>query len=245
VNRTAASRTDRHDRGRPFPSQPVRGGARRGPGCLALLLRGAFLLLLLYLFLRFAGPPLLQAYAGWLVVQDPVRPSDAAVALSGGEGERLLAAIELYKRREARALLIVGPDVPLLKVYTREDSLTQAEAKRRIAVRRGIPPDSVFVALGPSSTYEEAERSLQEARDRGWRTLLIVTDPFHTRRARATFRHVFRGSGVHLAVYHLPEGRSSQSRIRWWRRESDLMAVFTETVKMVFYAVHHHVNPWG
>jgi uncharacterized SAM-binding protein YcdF (DUF218 family) len=226
--------------------RPPRVNRRRGAGgCGRFLLRGLLILGGLYFVLRLAGPWALESYARWLVVDDPARRSDAVVALSGGDGERLHAAIQLYKRGLAGALLIVGPDVPFLKVYSGEDSLTQGEAKRRIAVRRGIPADSVVLALGSTSTIEEARQSLAEARARKWRSMLIVTDPFHTRRARATFHKVFDGSGITLTMYHLPESRSAQRIPRWWTRESDSMAVFTESVKLVFYAVNYRVWPWG
>jgi uncharacterized SAM-binding protein YcdF (DUF218 family) len=211
------------------------------PSCLSRLAGLAVLVLLVWLL----GPPVLTAYARWLIVQDPVTRSDAAVALSGGEGERLHASIELYKHGKAGCLLLVGPAIPLLKVYSGEDSLTQGEAKRRIAIRKGVPADSAIVSLGATSTWEESQTTLMEARARGWQSITIVTDPFHTRRARATFRKTFHGQPVRISVYHLPLEQSSYDPRRWWTRERDLMAVMTETVKMVFYAYHHHVYSWS
>ena len=88
-------------------------------------------------------------------------------------------------------------------------------------------------------------RSLEEARLQRWKSIIVVTDPFHTRRSRSTFRTVFRGSGIGVRMFHLPEGRSSQSVRRWWRREYDVMAVTTESIKLVFYAYRHGVWPWA
>lgn len=156
-----------------------------------------------------------------------------------------MAAIQLYRQRQVAAVLLVGPDQPLLKVYTGEDSLTQAEAKRRIALRRGVPADSVFLAVGAYSTWDEANLTLAEARTHGWKSILIVTDPYHTRRARATFRKVFRGEPIRILAYHLPAGRTQYRPEQWWRRELDAMAVVTETIKTVFYAYRYRVWPWG
>lgn len=202
-------------------------------------------LIVLAVLAWFLAPPVLTAYARWLIVQDPVERADAVVALSGGEGERLHASIGLYKRGKAGCLLLVGPAIPLLKVYSGEDSLTQGEAKRRIAIRKGVPPDSAIVSLGATSTWEEAQTTLMEARARGWRSITLVTDPFHTRRSRATFHKTFQGQSVRIGVYHLPVERSTYDPQKWWTRERDLMAVLTETVKMIFYAYHHHVYPWS
>jgi uncharacterized SAM-binding protein YcdF (DUF218 family) len=198
------------------------------PGCLSGCLSRLAGFVVLALLVWFLAPPVATAYARWFIVQDPVERADAVVALSGGDGERLHAAINLYKQGKAGCLLLVGPDAPLLKVYSGEDSLTQGEAKRRIAVRRGVPSDLALVSLGATSTWEEAQTTLREARARGWRSLIIVTDPFHTRRARATFRKAFHGQPVWIAVYHLPPGRSQFSPEKWWTREFDLMAVMTD-----------------
>jgi uncharacterized SAM-binding protein YcdF (DUF218 family) len=216
---------------------------RRGcvPGCIVGILRLVAIGLILWL----VGPPILDAYARWFIVEDPVARADAVVALSGGDGERLHASIDLYNDGKAGCLLLVGPDVPLLKVYTGEDSLTQGEAKRRIAVRHGVPESLAIVSLGATSTWEEAQTTLAEARARGWTSITLVTDPFHTRRARATFRKTFHGQPVRIAVYHLPVDQSQYNPKRWWTRERDLMAVTTETIKMVFYAYHHRVYPWS
>lgn len=75
--------------------------------------------------------------------------------------------------------------------------------------------------------------------------MIVVTDPFHTRRSRATFHRVLRGSGVHVRIWHLPLTESMQSPHHWWRDEDDTMAIFTETVKLGFYWTQHGVRPWG
>jgi len=72
-----------------------------------------------------------------------------------------------------------------------------------------------------------------------------VAPPIVPARSRAARRRLFHGSEIALVMYHLPESRSAQKIPRWWTRESDSMAVFTETVKMIFYAANHRVWPWG
>lgn len=221
--------------------------AGRGHGCLV---RFAATMIVLIVAAFLVRAPVLEGYARWLIVEDPLpgrdgRPAaDAVVALAGGDGERLHAAVNLYRERAARALLITGPDAPLLRVYTGEDSLTQGEAKRRIAVKRGVPAEVAFVSLGATSTWEEAIDVRRQAEAHRWTSLVIVTDPFHTRRTRATLRQVFAGSDIAFAVYHLPLDRSAQEVTRWWTRESDVMSIFTETVKLAFYWRHHGVKPW-
>lgn len=200
-------------------------------------------LAVLAVLLAVLAPSLLTAYARWLMVSDPPRKADVAIVLAGGEGERLLAAMRIYREGRAGALLIVGPDTPLLPVYTGEDSLTQGEVKRRIAIRKGIPAENVWLSLGATSTYEEALDARAELGRRGARSAIVVTSPIHSRRSRTTFRKVFEGSEITISLETLPRDISTEKPERWWTRERELMAVFTETVKGVFYWRKYGVPP--
>lgn len=199
--------------------------------------------------LLFAGaialPTLLESYAKWLIVEDPREPADAVVALAGAEGERLAAAIRLCRDDPGARLVIVGPDTPLLEVYTGEDSLSQGEAKRRIAIRKGIPNERVVLALGATSTYEEAQTIHELATHRNWKHVIVVTSPFHSRRSRATFRSVLDGTGVEVSLYSLPLADSQSNPESWWRRERDTMAVVTETMKLGYYVYRYGIWPWS
>ena len=203
------------------------------------------ILVLAIVAIRLLGPRVLQSYARGFIVADSLLPCDAVVALAGGDGERLHAAIELYKRGLAPRFLITGPDTPLLPVYTGGDSLTQAEVKRRIAVKRGIPAEAIVMKLEATSTIDEAKSVLAACREQGWHSVLVVTSPFHTRRSRATFHSVLKGSGVEARIWHLPLSESVDSPRRWWTREDDTMSILTETVKTLFYVYNYRIYPWS
>lgn len=190
------------------------------------------------------APRIANSYARWLIVADPIPHADIAIALSGAEGERLLAAIELYREKKVDQILIVGPTSPILKVYTGEEGLSQGEAKRRIAVRKGVREEDALLELGATSTYEEAVSTVERAAREGWSSVVIVTSPMHTRRSRATFRKLLADTGIEVYTHHLPLDRSTQNPENWWTREGDTMAVFTETVKLGFYAKNYGIWPW-
>jgi len=188
-------------------------------------------------------PAILTSCGRWLIVRDaPVR-AEVAIVLGGGEGERLGAALRIWKQGRIGAIMITGPDAPLLPVYTGEDSLTMGEVKRRIAVRRGVPEQDTWLVLGESSTYEEAVAARRVLVERDVKSAIIVTSPFHSRRAFATFRDVFRGTGIRLSIETLPLDLSEDRVERWWRREHELMSVFTESVKILFYWKHYGIAP--
>lgn len=190
-----------------------------------------------------AAPAILDAYGRWLIRTDPPSRADVAIVLGGGEGERLGAAVRIWREGRVGGLLIVDPGIPLLPVYTGEDSLTMGEVKRRIAIRRGVPEERVLMLRGPMSTYDEAVASRPLLEARGVRRAIVVTSPFHSRRAGATFRRVFRGSSVAVSLETMPLSVSQDRPARWWTREHDQMAVFTETVKILFYWNRYGIPP--
>lgn len=190
------------------------------------------------------APIWMTGYARWLIRTDPPAKADVAIVLAGGEGERLGAALRIWRQGRVGALMITGPNVPLLPVYTGGDSLTMAEVKRRIAVKKGVPPEGVWMALGASSTYDEAVDALRALQERNVKKAIVVTSPFHSRRARATFRHVFWGSGIDVTLETLPVDLSAEKPERWWTREREMMAVFTETAKTAFYWNRYGISPF-
>jgi len=217
-------------------NDPSRGSRRTRHWLFGL----ALVICLLWVF----APQMANSYARWLVVSDNLPQADTAIALAGGEGERLLAAIELYREGKVDQILIVGPKSPILKVYTGEKGLSQGEAKRRIAVKKGVREEDALLELGATSTYEEAESTVGRAVREGWSSVVVVTSPMHTRRSRATFRKLLENTGIEVHMHHLAIDRSSQDPEDWWTREGDTMAVFTETVKLAFYAKTYGIWPW-
>jgi uncharacterized SAM-binding protein YcdF (DUF218 family) len=129
-----------------------------------------------------------------LVAADPLAPADAAVALAGDLGERAQAAAALVRQGYAPRLIIsdmqAGPDGQLF-----------SPAHRELARAAGVPEDRLYPADRVArSTYTELGAIRDLARRQGWRTLIVVTSPQHTRRTRIIADAVFRGSGVRVIV---------------------------------------------
>ena len=206
-------------------------------------LRVLLVLLLVFLVLALSMRSMMTVYAQWLIRTDPPVEADVAVVLGGGEGERLGAAVRIYRQGRVPALLITGPAKPLLQVYTGEDSLTQGEVKRRIAVRRGVPESMAWLCLGPTSTYEEAVTVRAEIERRGITSAIIVTSPLHSRRVSQTFRHVFGDRPVRLTVETLPPEMSQDQVREWWTWEHEMISVFSETVKLIHYWCRYGIPP--
>jgi uncharacterized SAM-binding protein YcdF (DUF218 family) len=72
--------------------------------------------------------------------------------------------------------------------------------------------------------------------------MLVVSSPYHTRRAFAVFRHVLTGTGVEVGV--APATLFSQARPElWWAAPYDRWYVAYEWAATVYYAVRHGILP--
>lgn len=173
----------------------------------------------------------LPAIGRFLVVSDPLAPADAILPLGGAGRTRTEAAARLYA--QGWATWFVVTDMPLNLPGVRE---RYADLVQREAVWNGVPELRIVQAPGlHRTTYSEALALRQLMTDRGWRTLIIVTDPYHTRRARMSFRDAFRGTDLTVTVYAL-EG-SWWKPNAWWRDGDSLRETWTEYLKLLLYVL--------
>ena len=132
------------------------------------------------MLLALGGRVWLSWLGRFLVVTDPLRPVDALVVLGGGGRHRI----------EEGARLAVAGLAPWLVVTNTRMSwpgvrASYAELMAQEALWQGVPAQRLLDAPGlVTTTVEEAQAVRALAAERGWRSLLVVTDPWHTRRAR-------------------------------------------------------------
>jgi len=154
--------------------------------------------------------PSLCLVGRFLIVADPInRPVDAVVVLSGGD-LRIPYAAELFESQEAGWFVITetGKSIPTVR-----ESISAQDAN--LAIERGVPDDAIYVtALAETSTMGEAEVVRQFAEKERVASIIVVTDPFHTRRTRMLFRRAFKGMDVDLMVRPVA-GHPYQS-CTWW-----------------------------
>lgn len=120
---------------------------------------------------------------------------------------RLAHAESLWRRGFAPRLIVAGGT-------TGNARCSEAEAGRHWLVARGVPESAVFLEDRSQHTLENLFNARAHMRAEGWRTLLLVSDPLHLCRARATAR------GLDLEVRCSPAPGSSPvpGSFGWWRR---------------------------
>ncbi|MFL5303382.1 MAG: YdcF family protein [Anaeromyxobacteraceae bacterium] len=100
-----------------------------------------------------------------------------------GAGERLTRGWEVLRSGHARNAIVtsgIGDG--------RQPELTEAEWYARTLVAWGIPASRIAVERASRNTRENAVESARVLRERGWRSVLLVTSAAHMPRALGCFR---------------------------------------------------------
>lgn len=184
---------------------------------------------LLFAVLLFAREPILLGIGNFLIIHDDFQPADLIHVL-GGDVERIDYGIELYKKGWGRKILFTGGRVELPLVNATYSQLAKAYAETKGVPANGILQDESTA----TSTFEEV-LELQEIlkNDPSLQGLLIVSSPYHLRRARWIFNKALHGR-VQLQFAPVPFEKS-RHRQRWWTEELSLQAVVNEYLKIPFY----------
>jgi uncharacterized SAM-binding protein YcdF (DUF218 family) len=182
-------------------------------------LRTGFILATLLIGLYFLVPASLNGLARGLIRRDALQSADVVIALSGdAQCLREKYAAELYRQGRARKILVGG--------FAMAWGIHTGEAAKRFLVHEGIPAADVMVLKDTWNTRVEAELLVQQMRQHGWRSALVVTDSFHSRRALYTIEPVARD--FHFSSQPLPEELSRWRPERWWTRRGDMWLTVRE-----------------
>lgn len=178
--------------------------------------------------------------AKWLVVQEPLVQADAIVILSGSSTyfERAQTAARLFNEGKSRKIILTNDN--------RQGGWSSAEQRnpffyertRAELVRLGVPQSSIEVIFQPvHSTYDEAARLREYVNVHPMSSLLVVTSPYHTRRALGTFQRAFSGTTTRIGIVHPPIGIQSPDAKKWWSRPRGWQMVPYEYLKLAYYWV--------
>jgi uncharacterized SAM-binding protein YcdF (DUF218 family) len=177
-----------------------------------------------------------------LIVRSELARADALVVLSGGSFyvERTHHAAELFKRGLAPRVVLTDDGIKGPWSFEKERNPTFAEIEFEELRRAGIAAESIeIVPQQVSSTYDEALLVRDYAQARGLRSLLVVTSPYHSRRALWTWRRVFRESGIHVGLDPAQTGGHSPSPATWWWHLRGWSSVAPEYPKLVYYWLNY------
>ena len=147
---------------------------------------------------------------------DPLAPADAILVLGRRLADdaptpvyeaRLAHAGELWRQGLAPRILVAGGT-------TGRARRSEAEAGRDWLAARGVPVEAILLEDRSQHTLENLFNVRAHLRAEGWTTLLVVSDPLHLARARATAR----GLGLEVRCSPAPGCPPPQGSLAWWRR---------------------------
>ena len=147
------------------------------------------------------GLILFWAAGSFLITGDRVKNVDAIVVLSGDEGARVKEASKLFRSGLAKYLIITKSDHEDI-----QENRTNSEKIMRIAIDEGVASDSIlFTNQEAEDTIGEAREVLEVANQRQINSLLVITDPYHTRRVKIIFNRILKESDISVSVHGVPD----------------------------------------
>jgi uncharacterized SAM-binding protein YcdF (DUF218 family) len=197
--------------------------AERGGIVVNLIILLCFIVFCAVLYL--VRGPILRFVAESWIVEDPLGKADALVVLSDDNfyADRATRAAELL--REGKAPLIVASGRRL------RPNASIAELMEHDLIERGVPKDKIVrLPQDADSTKEEAETVLKFAKERRWRSVIVVTSNYHTRRARYIFRRVFP-QGIAISIASARDGDFDPQH--WWEKRKSTKRLTREFAGMI------------
>jgi uncharacterized SAM-binding protein YcdF (DUF218 family) len=161
--------------------------------------------------------------ARWLVAKDPPRAADAALVLAGDPGyERTKSGARLVLSGEARLLILTGGE---------KGPGDSAESLREVALRMGVPPEAIRMEQVSTSTHESLVAIRPILEQDAVRRLVVVTSPYHERRALWAARRTLRG----VELVGRPADPARWQPDGWWKTRWNRRIVLGEYLKLAYY----------
>jgi uncharacterized SAM-binding protein YcdF (DUF218 family) len=161
------------------------------------------------------------------VGEAPVQ-ADFIVVLGGSSSYRNPETLRLFQQQMASRVIVGGCG---------EDLTSSME----YFAAHGVPEDALFSIDNADSTWHEAGLVFALLRSKDARSALIVTDGYHTRRAKATYEHLQGDPPIELTFVTAPPDYSADD---WWKNQHDRSMIVLEYLKMPYYCLRYGVCSW-
>lgn len=172
---------------------------------LITLLLGALLLGVLL----FGG----TAFRVWQVARlDERSTADAIVVLGAAQYDGRPSDVLSARLNHAKQLFDEGVSDRVVTVGGRQpdDNYTEAQASERYLVEQGVPAQQIVTVNDGSDTLRSLRGVSEAMAERGWRSAVVVSDPWHSLRARTMAEDV----GIEATVSPTHSGPVVQTRLR-------------------------------
>ena len=170
----------------------------------------------------------------WNARQDSRATSDAIVVLGSAQYNGVPSSIFEARLEHAKALYEAGVAPVIVTVGGKKsgDQFTEAEAGRDYLANAGIPRDALLAVPEGVDTLESMRVVASTFDQRGWRSAVLVTDPWHAMRAE----RMADDSGIDAQSSPTRQGPAVQTRatqLRYILRETAAYLVYRVTGESV------------
>ncbi len=189
-----------------------------------------------------AHGPALRLIGRALVVEDPIAKADAIVVVAGGTPSREDAAAALFREGLAPDVVLSNPLTPdrvrqLITMGARR--LDYQGESRLVLEQRGVPAQAIVALPQPVKTTEAELKVVGElARSRGWRRVILVTSPQHSRRVKLVWSR--QAPADIQSIVRIAQDDDSLDG-DWWRQRRAAEAVLHEYLGLA--AIYLGISP--
>ena len=157
-------------------------------------------------------------------------PADVIVAISGGDTDaRAREAIELYQQGWAPIIIFSG-------AAQDKTGASNASAMAQQAIGARVPSSAILLDETSVNTADNASQVRAIVQRQGFKRLILVTSPYHQRRASIEFGRRL-GDAVTIVNHPTPTDRY-WDETRWWTTPLGLWLGVSELVKVVVVSAH-------
>jgi uncharacterized SAM-binding protein YcdF (DUF218 family) len=149
----------------------------------------------------------------WALVDD-ADTADAIIVMGAAQYQgrpspvlrtRLDHAVSLYQRGVAPRLLLTGG-------FGTGDTLSEAGVARHYVMSRGVPDAAILMENQGRTSAQSLRTAAEQLRSRGWKTAVLVSDPFHMLRLEILARRY----GLQALTSPALPTRAGRTLLRQW-----------------------------
>jgi uncharacterized SAM-binding protein YcdF (DUF218 family) len=162
----------------------------------------------------------------YLSPQDDLGKADAIVVISGGDTDaRINEGIKMYLQKWAPKIIFSGAAA--------SGDVSNALAMKRIAVAKGIPASDIIIEEDSKTTSQNAIFTAKQLQQMGAKSIILVTSPYHQRRAYNEFR---KALGKDFVIINHSAMDETWRKKNWWENPSARFLTLGEILKN-FYSL--------
>jgi len=181
-------------------------------------------------------PFILRSYANFFTVNNYTNGADVILILGGSADTRVKKAVELYRDGYAPKIIITQPRPPIKEykniIISDFDNLKDLLNYEK--VKYSVVED---INGGARSTFDEARDLILYLKKHPFNRVIIVTDNFHTRRAKYAFDKIFDKLNCETKIEIAGAPNQIYNENNWWKTERGLNAYVSEGFKYLIYLI--------